>query len=108
MPPPVVAMPYVLPFKVMLQAPPLLQAGGPVNLAVEFPHAPSADEIDEVSALLPLFTFLADAGALGGDTIAPWQSTVEDEERTAVSGKRVEWLLHGCRLDERAAVVLAH
>ena len=99
---------YELPFTVLAQPAPLLSDGGTVILSVEMQTTPSEKTVGALKIAMMHFSTLAETGAMGGDTIPPWESTLKSYEGPRITGPGVEWTLAGCRLDERALAVLVN
>ena len=98
---------YHFPFTVLHHPAPLFQGEYNVSLRAFPQHAVNQEMIDGLDALLMQFYMLASTGTLGGDTVAPWDSGVKNLIKPTIRGESIEWVLQGCDLDERAAVILA-
>lgn len=103
-----VITPYDLPFQALLQPPPLFSDGGQVVLQVELLNAATEYDVDRVSEQVVAFCVLARTGALGGEMIPPWLSSIGYDSEPIIKDNTVRWILEECLLDERAAVVLVH
>lgn len=103
-----IVTPFVLPFPAQLSPPPLFKGGANVVLAVTAAVPLSEDDLMQLDGCVTAFSMLADAGALGGDTIPPWASHLDDMGEPVSTGLVATWNLMGCNLDERAAVILVH
>ncbi len=99
---------YELPFTVLAQPAPLLSNGDSIILSMEMQTAPSEKTVGALKHAMMHFSTLAETGAMGGDTIPPWESTLENYEGPRITGPCVEWTLVGCRLDERALALLVN
>ncbi len=98
--------PYKLPFAVLHDPLPIFSNNETVIISLEFSNAPSIEAIKKYSAIVTPFHILANTGAMSGDMIPPWKSTVKDMQGPRVSTNSLEWTLEECCLDERAIVIL--
>jgi hypothetical protein len=98
--------PYALPYAVSY--PPAL-AAGPRDLRVSVTLAGQASDeaVETLDATMLPFLLLATSGALCGENIAPWTSTVEDWSEAQAQDSLVVWDLKGVAIDLRAWTVLA-
>ena len=107
MPPAPIATPYVLPFRVAVQPPPLLSGGGVAILRVVPVAQPDAAAAADYGSVVTAFALLASTGALAGTAGPPAAAADFDWSRTGPGVGGLEWKLTNCTFDERAAVVLA-
>ena len=108
MPPkPAIATAYALPFEVTLSPPPLFSSGQSVEVRARLQRGAEPQVITALDALLTPFSFLGPCGALAGDSIEPWNSDIADTNLVSTTDDELVWRLDGCRVDERAAVILA-
>src|SRR5262245_14523423 len=107
MPPVSLATPYVLPFRVAVQPPPLLAGGGVALLRVVPQAPPDADATADYESVVTAFGVLASTGALAGAASSPAAAGGFDWSGPRPSGGGLEWKFTYCTFDERAAVVLA-
>ena len=103
-----IATPYLLPFRAMVQEPPLLLGGSAVIVTAYLDGLLTDQAISILNGFLDAFWTLAVAGAVGGDSLRPWRSTVADKSDPQEGSGVVSWTLEGCDLDERAVVNLIH
>lgn len=101
------ATPYALPYRVAVQAAPLLRGGRTVVLRVT-PARPLTTELQqELDATVTAFAILARTGALAASAATVVSSTSLEWSLSRVTGNHLEWEFNLCELDERAAVLLA-
>ena len=99
--------PYALPYEVFYDDGPLMSTGQDVRVEVAL-HAPAtADVVDAMDSLMLPFVLLATSGAMAGDKINPWASTIRDKQGPYAGDGRVEWVLQSCTVDDRSIAVLA-
>ncbi len=98
--------PYSLPFAVLYQ-PDLASATRDVTVRVVIGDPASPHAAKALDATLLPFLFLLSSGALAGESIRPWTSTVENWKGPRVQASTVEWSLKSVSCDLRAWVVLA-
>lgn len=101
------ASPYSLPYAVTYSDGQLMSIGRDVRVEVTLGAAATSAAIDELDALVLPFQLLASAGALAGNGIKPWNSTILDKDGPFVGGDVVGWTLRSCAVDERGIVMLA-
>lgn len=93
-------------YKVFLGSLDGIRTGGTIAVEMRVDPRPGSQVIDDVAAILQTFDQLAQTGALAGDQLDPWDSGIDSVELT--TGPLIWWRMHGCRLDERAMMLLAH
>jgi hypothetical protein len=91
---------FTLPFELHLSRDAPFSSGRTIYLSFVGPDRPSEPEL---RAVIERFARLAETGALGSSRVPPESSTVGKRSVTAT-----EAAIERCRVDERAAIVLAH
>ena len=102
-----IATPYDLPYRVAVQAPPLLSGGGAALLRVVPEGLPDADATADYDSVVTAFALLASTGALAGTAGPPSVAADFNWSGPRAGGGELGWEFANCTLDERAAVVLA-
>lgn len=101
--------PYDLPFPVLFHPLPLFSKGGSITLTTELKYFPIDEAVNAVSAsVTPFFVLASETGALGGDTIPPWVTSIGWMEGPEISGKTFKWDFEECQIDERAILILVN
>src|SRR6266699_6883562 len=98
---------YSLPFEVLCEPGALMAGNQDVRVQIGLMQDADAATADAFGAVITPFVLLASSGALSGESIPPWESTIQDDEKITANRREVEWLLRGCNLDEKALPVLA-
>lgn len=98
--------PYSLPFTVSCQ-PELASATHDATLRVTMVGPITDDTVEDLDATVLPFMLLLGSGALAGESIQPWTSTIEDWSDPMVLPAAIEWSLTSVTCDLRAWVVLA-
>ncbi len=98
---------YSLPFEVLCEPGALMAGNQDVRLQIGLMQDVDAATADAFDAIATPFVLLASSGALSGESIPPWESTIQDDEDITANRREVDWLLRGCNLDEKAIPVLA-
>jgi len=104
----VVATPYILPFPVLIEPAPLFSKGTDVALTVEMVGVVTDKALEMSDSFVDSFCVLAGTGALGGDAVPPWISTIADKGEARSGPESISWSLKDCRTDDRALVILVN
>jgi hypothetical protein len=98
--------PYALPFRVMY---PHDLGSGPrdLTLRVHLAETVSTDAVETLDSTVIPFLLMVSSGALAGESIPPWTSTVDSWEDPVTHSSTVEWSLRGVTCDPQAWVMLA-
>jgi len=99
--------PYSLPYSVLFEKGSLMSARQDVQIRITLSKDVTPVAVDSLDAMVLPFFLLATSGALAGENISPWTSTIEDKSNPIVKKSAVEWLLKSCNLDERSLVVFS-
>lgn len=97
---------YELPYKVLFEAGALMSSKQDVRIRITLENKATQELVDLLDSMILPFYLLATSGALSGESISPWISTIYDKSSPVVKENIVEWLLKSCNLDERSLVVL--
>jgi hypothetical protein len=98
--------PYSLPFAVRVQRQ-LAHGTHDVSVRIVMDQLASHASAKALHATVLPFLLLLSSGALAGESIEPWTSTVEDWSDPSVQPSTIEWRLASVTCDLRAWVVLA-
>ena len=98
--------PYSLPFTVQYQ-PELARRTHDVSVRIVTSLPPSPDTAQALNATLLPFLLLLSSGALAGESIPPWTSTVDSWTTPQIHAASIDWHLTSVTCDLRAWVVLA-
>jgi hypothetical protein len=98
---------YSLPFSVLFEEGSLMSVGQDVRVRTSLSKEANPESVDTLDSMILPFFLLATSGALSGENIAPWDSTIKDKSNPIVGKSSVEWLLKSCKLDERSLVILS-
>lgn len=99
--------PYSLPFTVLCQ-PARPSATRDLTVRVIMVRPVTDDAVDALSTTVLPFMLLLSSGALAGEFIPPWTSTIEDwSDPTIILPSTIEWSLQSVTCDLQAWVVLA-
>ncbi len=98
--------PYSLPYVVRVQ-PELAYGTHDVSIRVVMARPASHESAEALNATVLPFLLLLSSGALAGESIQPWTSTVENWSEPLVHAATIEWRLSSVTCDLRAWVVLA-
>lgn len=98
--------PYSLPYAVLYQ-PDLASATHDVAVRVVMVQQPSHSDTKALNATMLPFLLLLSSGALAGEAMQPWTSTVEDWSEPWCDALAIEWSLTSVTCDLQAWVMLA-
>ncbi len=98
--------PYSLPFIVLLQ-PELAAATRDLTVRVVMVRPVTDEAVKALNTTVLPFLLLLSSGAMAGESIPPWQSTIEDWSDPMVLPEAIEWSLKSVSCDLQAWVVLA-
>jgi hypothetical protein len=99
--------PYALPYDVFYDDGPLMSTGQDIRVEVALDAPATAGVVDAIDSLILPFVLLATSGAMAGDKISPWASTIRDKQGPYAGDGKVEWVLQSCTVDDRSIAVLA-
>jgi len=99
--------PYALPFQVMYQQE-LVAEERNVTVRIVLRDVVSEAATRTLAATVLPFLMLATSGALAGESIRPWTSTIKSWRDPIAHGPTIEWFLTSVSCDLKAWVMLAH
>lgn len=100
-----IATAYRLPYRVRYHPPPLFD--GTVDVHVWLTRDADAAATAALDAIVAVFEHLAWTGALSGDAITPWGSSIGPVGRLSATGAHLVWRLEACRFDNSALPILS-
>jgi len=98
--------PYTLPFRVMYQ-PVLESIERDITLRILLADTVSTDAASAIDSTVLPFFLMGTSGALAGESIQPWTSTIKEWSQPLILGSAIEWLLTSVTVDPQAWVMLA-
>jgi hypothetical protein len=99
---------YDLPFSMTVPAAGDLARGGDFNLRVALTGVLTEPGLEALGAIVTSWGVLANTGAMSGEHLAASTSGIKDWTNPIPGAGSVTWALSNARLDDRAAIVLAH
>lgn len=98
--------PYALPFRVIYQ--PAAESGErDITLRIHLVNTVSTDSAGAIDSTVLPFFLLATSGALAGELIQPWTSTIREWSQPLIYDSAIEWSLTSVTIDPQAWVMLA-
>jgi hypothetical protein len=100
--------PYDLPFSMTVPAPGDLARGRTLDLRIWKRGALGEPQLQALGGVVTAWGILAKTGAMAGADLPAATSGLDDWAGPMVAAGSTSWVLSGVRLDDRAAIVLAH
>lgn len=100
--------PYDLPFAMAAPAPGELARGADFNLRIAVTGVMTEQGLEALGAIVTSWGVLANTGAMCGERLLASKSGIKDWTNPILGSGSVSWALSGARVDDRAAIVLAH
>jgi hypothetical protein len=84
-----------------------MSGGYDVHITVTLSNSLTKEVVKTLDAMFLPFFLLATSGAMSGNTISPWLSSIENKVNPSINEKSIEWVLTSCNLDESSLVILS-